>query len=322
MTIRELWHLDATSTEIQKKNYPEINADMQVVQAMYSLVSTGTERKVAMGLVPESVTETMKVPFMEGSFKFPVKYGYSLVGRVIKGNKELVGKTVHLMHPHQDFLVVPSECLTIVPDNVSPRLAVLASNLETAVNAIWDSRISVGDKVLICGFGIIGALIAILARQIPASEVIVHETNPERGRLAQSMGFRLFQGTTNISGEFDLALNTAASEEALQMCIDVTLPKSKIIEVSWYGTDAVNIRLGEAFHLGQKQIISSQVSNIPEHKQSHYTYSRRKQVVMELLAKDMFTRFPFHEVEFGELPGIFDQLRNGTFNHLVTLVKY
>jgi threonine dehydrogenase-like Zn-dependent dehydrogenase len=322
MIVHELWHIDPFHSEIRETNYPKIQTGLQTIQSVYSLVSTGTERLVANGLVPDSLKEIMKVPFMQGSFDFPLKYGYSLVGKVIKGDQALVGKTVHLMHPHQDYVIVPAGYLTIIPDAIPPQRATLAGNLETAVNAIWDSEISLGNRIIICGFGVVGALIAILAGQIPSTTVVIHETDLKRKEVAHTMGFEIFENENKSFQLFDIAFNTTASGEALQLCIDTTLPKSKIIEVSWYGSNAVNIRLGESFHTGQKQIVASQVSNIPQNKQSHFNQSRRKLLVFDLLRKDIFDKIPFHPVDFMQLPAVFDQIRNKTWDHFATLVKY
>jgi threonine dehydrogenase-like Zn-dependent dehydrogenase len=322
MIVSEWWHIDHIHSEILEKNYSDIEPDMQIVKSTYSLISVGTERLVAKGLVPDALKETMRVPFMQGSFDFPLKYGYSLVGIVIKGKPSLVGKTVHLMHPHQNFAIVPAEHLTIVPDSVPSQRAVLASNMETAVNAIWDSGISFGERIIICGFGVIGASIAILASQIPSTRVVIHETNPNRKNVALSMGFELFDTRNSGTQLFDVAFNTSASGEALQVCIDNTMPKSKIIEVSWYGINSVNVSLGGSFHTGQKQIVSSQVSNISENKQSHFNHLRRKQVVFDLLQNSIFDQLPFHFVDFKQLPNVFEQLRNDSYDQFATIVKY
>ena len=95
----------------------------------------------------------MKVPYMKGEFPFPVSYGYSLVGKIIKGPEKLINRYVHLMHPHHDFAFVREQDIFLIPDSIPPKRAVFASNLETVVNAIWDSKPQLGDQILIAGFG-------------------------------------------------------------------------------------------------------------------------------------------------------------------------
>jgi threonine dehydrogenase-like Zn-dependent dehydrogenase len=322
MHIRELWHIDQIRSEIREEDYTNIPPDSVLIKSIYSLVSNGTERIIAKGLVPESLKGIMRVPNMQGSFDFPLKYGYSLVGTVIQGPPGLTGKTVYLMHPHQDFVIAPQSSLLLIPEKIPVRRAVMYSNLETAVNVIWESSISPGDRILICGFGLIGALIAILARLMPAITVVVHEIDLKRKELARAMGFRIFNPDDFTPGFFDLAINSSASGEGLQLCIDATRPQSKIIEVSWYGSDSVNIRLGDSFHVGQKQIISSQVSTIPLSKQAHFDLHRRHEVVMDLLQNEDLDTIPFNVIDFDSLPLLFSQLRNKTYSQFATLVKY
>ena len=59
--------------------------------------------------VPASEYERMRAPFQGGSFPYPVKYGYINVGRVESGPRELMGRTVFALYPHQDRFAAPKE---------------------------------------------------------------------------------------------------------------------------------------------------------------------------------------------------------------------
>ena len=54
----------------------------------------------------------MRAPFMAGSFPFPVKYGYSIVGRIEDGPAELLGRDVFVLHPHQSLFQCRREALS------------------------------------------------------------------------------------------------------------------------------------------------------------------------------------------------------------------
>lgn len=58
----------------------------------------------------------------------------------------LTGQWVHLLHPHQSKCVVDANSVFAIPKGVPPKRATLASNVETAVNAVWESHVSIGDK--------------------------------------------------------------------------------------------------------------------------------------------------------------------------------
>src|SRR5689334_5395329 len=107
-----------------------------LVRALHSGISRGTELLVHRGGVPAAVAARMRAPFQEGDLPGPVKYGYLSVGvveAVDPAAAELRGRTVFCLYPHQDRYVVPITALTVVPDGVPARRAVLAGTVETAV---------------------------------------------------------------------------------------------------------------------------------------------------------------------------------------------
>ena len=55
-----------------------------------------------------------------------------------------MGRTVFCLYPHQTRYVVPAEAVHPLPDSVPPGRAILAANLETAVNGLWDSGARIG----------------------------------------------------------------------------------------------------------------------------------------------------------------------------------
>ena len=137
------------------------------LEALWSGVSRGTERLVFQGKIPPSEQERMQCPHHGGSFDFPVKYGYGFVGRIVDPKGPNLGNIVFCLHPHQTHAVVPAESVCQVPSAVPPRRAILAANMETALNVVWDSRLTAGDRVLVVGAGVVGMLIAWLARSFP-----------------------------------------------------------------------------------------------------------------------------------------------------------
>ena len=275
MITTSLWHISTTESELRQAPLGPKTKEQIIVKSLYSLVSTGTEKLVALGLVPVDLHALMKVPFMGGSFNFPIKYGYSLVGEIIsKGSFK--GQLVHLLHPHQDLLFIDNQQISIIPKVIPAKRAALASNMETALNAVWDSGVSFGDKVAVCGFGMIGGLVARLLSMMPAVELIVLEKNAFRAAQAKKMGF-----PTNPSKleSFDISFHTSGTSDGMQTCINAVGMEGKIVELSWYGTKSVNLQLGGDFHYHRKQIISSQVGHIPFSKTARWDYARRKKVV-------------------------------------------
>ncbi|MDP5169905.1 MAG: zinc-binding alcohol dehydrogenase [Bacteroidia bacterium] len=301
---RGLWHISPGISALRPATKPA--GTWLQVEALHSLISLGTEGLVAAGQVPESLHEAMAVPYQEGSLALPVKYGYSLVGKVAQAGHALHGQTVHLLHPHQDRLwVAESDCF-VVPQAVPARRATLASNLETAVNALWDAGVAIGDRVVVVGFGLIGALVADLLGRMPGVQVSIHEQRSDRVALAQAWGYQLWSDT---GAACDLAFHASASAEGLQAAIHAVGQEGKVVDLSWYGERTITVALGGSFHAQRKQIIASQVSTIPPHQAPRWDYRRRKQLVFDLLHDPQFDRYLTHQVPFEQLPEFFHQLR-------------
>ena len=85
--VRALWFTGpGTATLRSDTIYSPVAGEIFLVRSLYSAVSEGTERLVLAGKVPPNLHQAMRVPYMEGDFSFPVKYGYSLVGgRLLPG---------------------------------------------------------------------------------------------------------------------------------------------------------------------------------------------------------------------------------------------
>ena len=318
---RSLWHLSDNQSLIQESVSSQPASKSFKIKSLFSLISIGTERLIAQGKVPESLHDEMKVPYMEGSFQFPLKYGYSLVGEVMEEVEDMQGKYVHLMHPHQDFCYVNPNDLFEIPEKIPLQRATLASNLETALTAIWDAQVVIGDRVLVVGFGLIGSLVARLLSLMPAVDVMVVEIDESRQKLAKDFGFKVVDELQN-SSPFDIAFHTSASSSGLQKCIDSVGFEGKVVELSWYGTNKVDINLGGSFHSQRKQVISSQVGNIPSTHQSRWNYERRKKVVFELLKKEIFDLHITDFVDFVDTPAFFADLRANKIKGLSYCIKY
>src|SRR5262245_44503959 len=163
-TARALWYVGPNRVRIRSEALELPYAGSVRVRATYGAISRGTESLVAGGRVPASEYQRMRAPFMAGDFPFPVKYGYATVG-TIEG-----GQTVFALHPHQTVFDVPADAAVPVPPSVPARRAVLAANMETALNAVWDANGTFGT-VAVVGAGVVGALTGFVCRKLTAADV-------------------------------------------------------------------------------------------------------------------------------------------------------
>jgi threonine dehydrogenase-like Zn-dependent dehydrogenase len=193
---------------------------------------------------------------------FPRQYGYSSVGRILEGPSELVGRATFCLYPHQDYYVVPAEAVTPLPDNLPPERAILAANMETALNAVWDAELKAGDQVSVIGAGVVGALVAYLAARYPNTSVELIDINPDRRALADQLGVSFASPERALKGS-DVVIHASSSQQGLATALGLAAVEARIVELSWYGDREITVPLGEDFHVSRLKIISSQVGRIP-----------------------------------------------------------
>ena len=314
-----LWVAEAGRAELRDEELPPLQDGWCSVDAICSAVSPGTERLVASGRVPAGIADVMRCPYMDGSFALPVKYGYSMVGRVSDGPDDLRGRLVHVLHPHQSRFNVRTADVRVIPDEVSPDRATLTSNLETAVTALWDSRVVAGERALVIGFGIVGSLVARLLSRVPGVEVDIIDRDASKRMLATRLGFTALEAPRT---DYDVAFGASGSPDEVQTAIDAVGPEGRVIEVSWLGMRESRVLLGGSFHSGRKQLASSQVSNIPPFLRGRWDSARRTRLVFSLLRDPIFDHHITRTVPFEAMPRFIEELCGGDSDGLSVIVRY
>jgi len=276
---RALWITGPRQAEIGPADVVP-GADACTVRTLFSGISRGTERLVFEGRVPEGEYLTMRAPLQEGAFPFPVKYGYSAVGRVDQGPDK--GRIVFALHPHQTRFGCPHDMAVPVPPEVPPARAVLAANMETALNILWDAQVQPGDRVVVVGAGTVGALAGYLAARSPGTETCLLDVDPSRADLARALGCA-FATPEAAPRDADVVIHASATEAGLATALSLAGVEATVIEASWFGTHPTTIRLGGAFHQRRLRLISSQVGRIPAQRAARWTHRRRLETALRLL---------------------------------------
>jgi NADPH:quinone reductase-like Zn-dependent oxidoreductase len=298
-TSEALWYAAPGRAEIRSQRLDALRPDGVRVRSLFSAVSRGTERLVFSGRVPPSEFERMRAPFMEGAFPFPVKYGYASVGTVEHGG--LAGKTVFALHPHQTLFDLPADAVTPLPDGVSPRRAVLAANMETALNATWDAELSSGGRIAIVGAGVVGTLVAFLCRAMPNTAATLIDIDPSRAQIADALDIA-FTAPDKAPENCDVVFHTSATAAGLATALRVAGFEARIVELSWYGDGDVPVPLGGAFHSRRLKLISSQVGTIAPSHRADWNHRRRLSKALELLADPRLDSLLSPAIDFHALP--------------------
>ena len=280
------------------------------VRMLASGISRGTETLVFRGQVPVSQRDAMRCPFQAGDFPGPVKYGYSAVGLVEAGPDGLVGRRVFCLHPHQDRFNLPATAALPVPDAVPTRRAVLAANLETAFNGLWDAAALPGDRIAIIGAGVVGGLFAALAARLPGAQVTLVDRDPARAGLAQALGCG-FALPDAAPGDQDLVVQASGAPAGLVLALGLAGFEATVLDMSWYGDQPVVLPLGEAFHAKRLTLRSSQVGSVAPAQRPRWSHRRRLALALDLLADPLYDGFLDGESAFGALPETMARLAGG-----------
>jgi NADPH:quinone reductase-like Zn-dependent oxidoreductase len=277
-----LWYSAPGLADIRQEALAPPAAGEVRVRALFGAVSRGTEALVLAGRVPVSEFERMRAPFMAGNFPFPVKYGYATVGRIEGGAEALRGRTVFTLHPHQNFFNIPASAAAVLPDNLPPQRAVLAANMETALNAVWDAAPGPADRIAIVGAGVVGSLVAYLCGRFPGTEVTLVDINPARAELAKTLGVG-FARPESAKGDCDLVVHASGNPAGLGTALALAGDEATVLEMSWYGDAPVTTPLGGAFHSRRLRLISSQVGQIAPSHRPRWSHGRRLAAALSLL---------------------------------------
>ncbi len=310
MIARAFWTVAAGVGELLTETLPAPGPDDTLVRSLASGISRGTEATVFAGRVPPSQYDVMRAPLMAGTFPFPVKYGYAVVGTAPGGGR------VFVLHPHQDLFIAPAAMCVPVPDDVPTERAVLAANMETALNILWDATPLAGERMLVIGAGVVGLLTAALLSRLPAARVTVVDIDLARAPLAEKFGCA-FATPETAPVDQELIVHASGSEAGLRLALRCAAFEARIVEASWFAEKMPALPLGEAFHPRRLRLTSSQVGSVATPMRGRRTYRERLATALALLADPLFDALLEPPTGFADLPAAMPRLLAGGLCHVV-----
>ena len=301
ITARSFWVTGPSRGELREEALAAPGPGEVLVEALWSGISRGTESLVFQGRVPQSEYLRMRCPHQAGDFPTPVKYGYANVGRVMAGSAALEDALVFCLFPHQTAYVVPEAAVVPLPEGVPPRRAVLAANLETALNAVWDGAPRLGDRVSVVGAGVVGCLCAYLLGRIPGVEVELIDLDRSRAAVANALG-ALFSEPSSARRERDLVFDASGNAEGATTALSLAGTDATVLELSWFGAGPVALPLGEDFHSRRLTLRSSQVGRVSPEARRRHTHRSRMELALSLLTDARLDVLLSAEAPFSALP--------------------
>jgi 2-desacetyl-2-hydroxyethyl bacteriochlorophyllide A dehydrogenase len=290
-----VWFAAPRTVELREESVGAPGPGTIRVAAVASAISHGSEMLVYRGQVASGTD--LDLPTLSGTFSLPIKYGYASVGRVVEVGRDVdrfsTGDAVFALHPHQTSYVVSAALAWPLPAGLPLEDGLFAANLETALNALLDQPVRLGDRVVVLGQGVVGLLIGLLARRSGAGRVIGVDPYERRRSLALELGadealapgaglVERLRHTTEGRGA-DLIFEASGSPAALQTAVDAVAVEGTVVACSWYGTKPVSLELGGHFHRGRVRVRSSQVGRLAPALAPRWDYERRRALVLDLL---------------------------------------
>jgi len=319
MQGKALWYVAPGRAELREETVDAPKAGEVQVRSLFGAISRGTERLVLAGRVPASEHERMRAPLMAGTFPFPVKYGYATVGQIEAGSAE--PRIVFSLHPHQSLFTVLADAAIPVPERVPARRAVLAANMETALNALWDGAPGPADRIAVVGGGLVGLLIAYLCARLPGAGVTVVDIASTRAEVAHRIGAD-FADPNAAPTDCDLVFHASGTAAGLATALRLAGDETAIVELSWYGSGEVAAPLGEAFHSRRLRLVSSQVGRVAPSHRSRWTHQRRLTAALALLDAPVLDLLLAPAIKFDELPATLPSVFGFGADGVCPLIRY
>lgn len=320
---RELWFLGPGHVELRDAPPSRALGAGQVrARALFSGISQGTELLLFKGEGPTPFDPSLDAP---GAPTFPRRYGYAWVGEVVESRSERhpLGARLFALLPHGDEHVFDAAEARPLPLGVPAPRAVLAANLETAVNVAWDAGITLGDDVVVLGGGVVGCLVAWLAKRCGAGRVRVVEPSEARRAASLRLGVdAALPPDAHLPPGADVIVEATGNPACLATAIELARDEATIVVASFYGARTAEVPLGDAFHRRRLTLRASQVSRLPPGRAAGWSFDRRFALVTDLLGEPALDALLDPPVPFEDASSCYARLARSPGDSLQTVFDY
>ncbi len=245
---------------------------------------------------------------------------------------------------HAETIVTGRNLVARVPDNVPFDHACFATLGSIALNAVRIANISLGDRVAVIGLGLVGQLVAQLAR-LQGAVVIATDLKAERVELARQLGVQepIFGGgslqnsvaaVTNGSGA-DVVIIAAASKSSApcKLALDICRDRGRIVVL---GAVEMNFPWNDMY-LKEIQLFMSRAygpgSYDPAYEKQgrdypfayiRWTENRNMEEFLRLVSRGDVRLDPLitHRFPLSEGPKAYETIMDASSNSLAVLLQY
>jgi threonine dehydrogenase-like Zn-dependent dehydrogenase len=300
------------------------------LRTLYSGISAGTELTAFRGTNPylhrrwdDAMRLFVSDPDNE-SIRYPVKgWGYEEVGEVIEvgsGVEDIpLGNIIYGTWGHRTAHVMSAASARqrVLPEEVDPLLGIFSQIGAIAYNGILDAGIRLGETVAVFGLGVVGQLVAQLAK-LSGAEVIGVDLVPMRLEVARQTGIdhvidaaarspaEQIKALTEGRGA-DVCIEASGAAPALNEAVRACAYSSKVVALGFFQGAAQGLYLGEEFHHNRINIVCSQIGGQAADLQHRWNGLRLARSFMRLAAQGRLQLHPLvtHVAPAAEAPALF-----------------
>lgn len=286
------------------------------VRTLYSGISAGTELTYYRGSSPYLTKQWdanrrlfIKSEGQPGSTTYPVRtWGYEEVGEVVEHGAEAqdltAGSLVFGTWGHRSGAILAADYARErrLPEGVDPLLGIFSHIGAITLNGILDSAIRLGETVAVFGLGVIGNVVAQLAK-LSGARVIGVDLIPQRLEKAREVGLdEVIDGKAESAAErikaltggrgADVCIEASGAIPALQEAIRACAYSSKVVAMGMYPGAASGLFLADEFHHNRINLVCSQIGGVNPELQHRWNRSRLVTTFMTLVAQNRLQMLP------------------------------
>ncbi|WP_329201383.1 zinc-dependent alcohol dehydrogenase [Streptomyces sp. NBC_01435] len=294
-------------TVVEEKDEELAPSEVRIA-TLFSGISAGTELSYYRGTNPyldkhwDADQRIFRQPSDDGgaaSLSYPIDgKGSEEVGVVVEVGADTgdvaPGDVVWGKWGHRSRTVKPAEYARRrrLPVGTKPVVGIFSQIAAIGLNVVLDADIHVGETVVVFGLGVLGQIVAQLAR-LNGAEVIVVDPHDSRLEIAKSLGAadtlaaderQIGERVRELTGGrgADVALEVTGSYRGLHEAIRSVSYSARVVAAGFFQGDATGLVLGEEFHHNRIDLKCSQISGVSPQLSYRWNEERLQRTVMDL----------------------------------------
>lgn len=170
-------------------------------------------------------------------------------------DRRVIGVQAELSAAFAERMVAPSRNVVPLPDGTPTDLGALVEPLAVGFHAVQRGGLTPADELLVIGGGPIGQAVALAARRLGATDVVVAELDGHRRDLLGRLGFAAVHPDALGDRRPTLVVDAVGSGRTLTTALELSAPGARIVLV---GMAAPTVELpAYAVSTGERSIVGT-----------------------------------------------------------------